>query len=207
VNFLAHLYIAADDPLALIGAVLPDLTRGRLPTPPAIPAAMYAAARQHQRVDAITDTHPVASRSRARLRPTQGRYAGILADIFFDHILLNTWDHWCDEPIAAFLDRVHDAFHRQAHRAPPSVRGLLPRLIDEGWLVGNATPAGVARTLRRVSRRLRERFDRTVDLEPAVADLVRLNADLTADFMIFFPDLLGQLQRPLRKEALTCSIA
>ena len=58
-------------------------------------------------------------------------------------------------------------------------------MIAEDWLTSYGGWDGVATALRRITRRLR----RPVNLAGAVADMKRLESELSEDFVRFYPDL------------------
>lgn len=197
-NFLAHLFLAADTPAAKIGSVLPDLVRGkgRKEAMNAAPPAMLEAIRQHHRIDAYTDAHAVVARSKARLRERHGHYAPILVDVFYDHHLARDWQHHrmlgghaTPDTLPAFVARVHDAFRSHPHLLPGDMRYPIDRLIEQNWLGSYATIDGIETALRRMSVRLSARFEREVKLESAVDDLARHDAEFADDFRVFFPQL------------------
>lgn len=190
-NFLAHLYLTDVEPAMMVGGLLPDLVRG--PAPRGLDAAVAAGVANHRRVDAFTDTHPRFHRSRARLRPTQGIFSGILVDVFYDHFLSMGWDRLHPEPREAFIDRAHSALHRHAALAPPPMRPIVRRLIEQRWLGSYASFDGLRLTLGRMSARFTDRFERDIDLTTAVADLQTHYDALADDFACFFPDLLSHI--------------
>jgi acyl carrier protein phosphodiesterase len=202
-NFLAHLFLADASPEAWIGSLLPDLARpGDLPRGPGasarrvawvagLPMATRSAIDQHRAADAFTDTHPIVHRSKARVRPCQGVYGGIVIDLLYDHILAREWNCYSEVPLPVFVARVHAGFASHAHLIPPVMRYPVARLIEQDWLASYATVEGVTRALRRLSQRLAQRFDRPVHLETAAADLAEHRAELAADFHEFFPQLVA----------------
>jgi acyl carrier protein phosphodiesterase len=134
--------------------VLGDLVRGRDLS--AYPAPLQAAIRQHRRVDALTDAHPVVAEVRARFAPGARRYAGIVLDVAWDHALARRWAEFSTESLAAFAQRAGEAiesggewFVRAGGEAPDAARfaELLRSYESE---------AGIDRALGRIARRLRE---------------------------------------------------
>jgi acyl carrier protein phosphodiesterase len=196
-NFLAHLYLTDVEPAMMVGGLLPDLVRG--PVPRDLSPAVAAGVANHRRVDAFTDTHPCFHRSRARLRQTQGIFAGILVDVFYDHFLSVGWDRLHPEPRERFIDRAHCALRDHAALTPPPMRPIVRRLIDQRWLTSYASFEGLRLTLARMSTRFAERFERDIDLTRALPDLQTHYDDLAHDFARFFPalvDYIGIDHRP-----------
>jgi acyl carrier protein phosphodiesterase len=188
-NFLAHLYLADPTPHAWMGAVLPDLVRIR--GAGGLHPAVYAAVIQHRRIDLFTDTHPLVARAKGRLFARHGRYSGILVDMFFDHFLACDWARYSPTPRPDFIAAVHRAFAAHRDLWPGPAGAIIDRLIAQDWLSSYATVAGMERALARMSHRFAERFDRAVDLTPAVEDLVQCRDGLAGDFHGFFPELIA----------------
>jgi acyl carrier protein phosphodiesterase len=188
VNFLAHLYLADPTPASMIGNLLPDMTPG--PLAPDLSPDVLAGARNHQRVDAFTDTHPVFARSRSLFRDKHGRLSAILTDLFYDHILARDWTRYHDQPLHDFIDHAHAALAKQYDLMPEPMRPIIGRLIDQGWLRCYATPDGMAVILKMMSHRFSQRLRRPIDLAKAVDDLPEFDSALTDDFAEFFPQLV-----------------
>ena len=90
-NFLAHLFLAGpaaapDYAGRLVGQFIADSVPGRQLL--AYPAAVQVGIRAHRAIDAFTDQHPLVRRTTARLRAAGlGKYAGVVADMGYDHLL------------------------------------------------------------------------------------------------------------------------
>lgn len=190
-NYLAHLYLSDDSPASMIGNLLPDLHRGRLPSDldPVVLEGVY----RHRRVDVFTDTHPVFERSCARLRPRHGRYSGVLVDVLYDHVLSVHWRDYHAEPLPEFIERVYRQMLDHAGLMPPRMRAIMTVMAEQDWLSTYATLEGITLTLSRMSARLRERFDREVDLASAVNELREQYAGFEQDFAAFFPELMAHV--------------
>ena len=84
-NFLAHLWLTDRAGLPLAGAILGDILRGALPAD--MPEPLARSVMLHRHVDAHTDRHPRVVAAREHFAPGARRYAGILLDVLFDHVL------------------------------------------------------------------------------------------------------------------------
>ncbi len=188
VNFLAHLYLAEPTAASWIGNLLPDMAPG--PLADGLHPVVLAGAKNHKRIDAFTDTHPVFLRTRGRFRERHGRFSGILADLFYDHVLARSWDQYHEQPLDTFIDRVHDELGQHYELMPEPMRPIIGRLIEQGWLRRYATAEGMAVVLGMMSGRFSERLGRPVDLVSAVDDLPDINEALADDFDEFFPQLV-----------------
>lgn len=186
-NFLAHLYLSSDEPEALLGSILPDLVRGRLK--PDLPTIVRQACQMHQAIDLYTDHHPLFAQSRDRFRPTAGRLAGVVADIFYDHLLASRWRQYHPAPLADFAQATYRALRRCERWLPQDSRHVLERMIEHDWLTAYSRMSGMTRTLQGMSHRLTTRFNRPIDLSPCVHAYVKHQQALRADFECFFPQV------------------
>ncbi|MEM6393839.1 MAG: ACP phosphodiesterase [Planctomycetota bacterium] len=211
-NFLAHFLLAEPlrpdhraSPQTLLGAVLPDLHRGPLPTN--LHPDTAAAVTQHHRVDAFTDTHPAVAQSKARLsrllqNDTTARFAAITVDILYDHLLCLDWPAYTHTPLADYTASVHQRLatldhtttdHPTTNHPSPRAAAALHRIRDTQLLEHYATPDGLRTALDRFSAYLSHRFSRhaeqPIDLTPAVDDLLDDLTGFRNDFTDFFPQL------------------
>jgi acyl carrier protein phosphodiesterase len=192
VNYLAHLVIAeryGDDAGYLAGSLLPDFVRGRLPR---VVGPVARGVALHRWVDRLTDIDPIALRTRGRLRPTHGRFAGVLVDMLYDHCLARRFGDWSAVPYAAAIDRYHARLSAALPDIPPAGRPGLTRLIEASWMRRYADLDGMRCILWMMQTYLSQRFDREVRLEHA-ADTFVTHADaMQSDFDAFFTSLLNR---------------
>ena len=97
-NFLAHALLAGNDPALIVGGVVGDWIKGPLPGP--LPPDLARGVALHRAIDSHAETHPAFQRSRNRVAPDRRRYAGILVDIFYDHLLARDWASLQPMPLA-----------------------------------------------------------------------------------------------------------
>ncbi|MBJ6145955.1 ACP phosphodiesterase [Hymenobacter sp. BT559] len=191
-NFLAHLYLAGPDATApayadhLLGQFIADSVPGRqfeqyLPE-------VQAGIRMHRAIDTFTDQHPVVRRTTARLRDAgYGKYAGVVADMFYDHFLARNFEEYAGEALGGFTQRVYAVLAGRAAEFPAPVQRFFPYLVQQNWLLGYAEIAGIERALQGLSRRASPGSG----METAGAELRRNYAAYEADFRVFFPELLA----------------
>ena len=189
-NFLAHLYLAgpptAPDYLGqLVGQFIADSVPGRQPE--RYPAAVQAGIRAHRAIDTFTDQHPVVRRSTARLRVAgTGKYAGVVADMFYDHFLARNFAELAGEDLAGFTQRVYALLAGQQAEFPAAVQRFFPHLVQHDWLLHYAELEGVGRALLGLSRRASPGSG----MDQAPAELVRHYAAYEVDFREFWPQLV-----------------
>jgi acyl carrier protein phosphodiesterase len=148
------------------------------------PAAVQAGIRAHRAIDTFTDQHPIVRRTTARLRAAgYGKYAGVVSDMFFDHLLARDFAHYYPaEPLATFTTRVYGVLAAHEALFPAAVQRFFPHLVQHNWLLSYAQLAGLNRALGGLGHRAP-----ASGMETAGAELVRHEADYQADFAEFFP--------------------
>jgi acyl carrier protein phosphodiesterase len=188
VNFLAHLHLSEGTPASMLGGVLADFVKPAQVA--ALPDDVRAGIELHRRIDGFTDRHPIVQQSIGRISRAAGWFAGIVIDVYYDHLLARDWPRYSDEPLRDFADRAYAALGR----IPPRMEGEAPefvrRFIADDRLARYATREGIAETLGRLSDRIALRIPRRpVRLETAMPELDAADANLAADFHAFYPEL------------------
>ena len=183
-NYLAHLYLADDSPESMVGSLMGDFVKGELQDRFAHPT--QEGIREHRSIDAFTDRHPVVMRSKRRMRPPYRRYAGILVDVFFDHILAQQWPKFARVPLDEFTGTVYCHLTDHLPKLPVNMQPLVRYMTTEDLLGSYQHPQGIQRALLGIEQRLK----RPSQLSAAISELEREQAELVDDFLEFFPDLI-----------------
>lgn len=190
-NYLAHAWLArhADD--AILGALLGDFVFGRIALddwPPTVREEILV----HRRVDAYTDAHPDVVAARALFPDGLRRYAGIVLDVHFDHLLARGWDRWNDAPLDAFTARVYGVLREHHDGLPPRLRAIAPKMQRHDWLGSYRRRDSVDGAVRGIAMRLSRHGERLVECLP----LLRTNEPaIDAAFERFFPALVAEAPR------------
>lgn len=202
-NYLAHLFLSANTPAGVIGNLAVDFLKGQGGYRHDGIAEGMA---RHRRIDQLTDTHPAFRASCGRIGEPHGRYAGVIVDLFYDHLLAIHWERYAGQTLDVFSAWAYGLL--QAHQAwlPPRLQRALPYMVAENWLSQYRHVDGIRRALGGLSRRAR----RPIELQLHLADLDAHFAAFEADFHTFFPammaaigELPGDLCGPLPASRLT----
>ncbi len=151
-NFLAHAVLAGDDPALIVGGVVGDWIKGPLPV--GLPSDLARGVALHRAIDSHAETHPAFCRSRNRVSPARRRYAGILVDIFYDHLLARDWPQ--PEPLSETTRRIYAHLADFDPQLPTHARPAMALMAREDWLGSYAGLTGIADVLRRMSQRARQ---------------------------------------------------
>ena len=180
-NYLFHLFLSGDDPEMLTGNFMGDFVKGSLGD--AYPPRLRQGIELHRRIDSFARDQVHFNRSRLRLAPQFGLYRGILVDLYYDHFLAVTWNDWSEEPLDHYLDRIRLTVEQRRSLLPERLREIVP-VIFEKMLPSYREPAGIARALERMSKRVK----RTNPLAGGGAELTRHYESLREDFLGFLPE-------------------
>jgi len=184
-NFLAHAYLAGDDPALIVGGVVGDWIKGLLPG--ALPADLARGVALHRAIDSHAETHPAFCRSRNRMSAARRRYAGVLVDIFYDHLLARDWAQHHDDALAAYCARIYRLVEARLDDLPEPARHVLRLMASEDWLQSYAEIDGIADVLRRMSRRARQ----PNPLAGGETEFANEAAGFAEDFKVWLKDAQG----------------
>ncbi|MFD2785516.1 acyl carrier protein phosphodiesterase [Hymenobacter rubripertinctus] len=195
-NFLAHLLLSGSPATTpdyadiVVGNFAAEAVRGRAGLL-AYPEPVQRGIRLHRFIDSFTDAHPVVRRTTARLRAAGlGKWAGVVADMGYDHLLARDFAHHHPaEPLPQFARRQYALLHARRHEIPERLRPLLHHMRLGDWLTGYAHPTGLAQALQGLSRRVPAG---AVMATGAAAFLAELPA-YEADFAEFWPELRAEV--------------
>ncbi len=150
-NFLAHALLAGDHPALVVGGVIGDWIKG--PLPGSLPGDLAKGVALHRAIDGFAELHPAFRRSRSRISVHRRRYAGVLVDIFYDHLLARDWAAMHDRQLGEYCETVYRSISDRLTDLPPSSHSALKVMAKEDWLTSYARLEGIADVLMRMSRR------------------------------------------------------
>jgi len=181
-NFLAHALLAGDDPALIVGGVVGDWIKG--PLPGVLPPDLARGVALHRAIDSHAETHPAFNASRARVSAARRRYAGVLVDIYYDHLLARDWSRHDGRALGDYCVGIYRQITCRLDELPATARDPLRRMAEQGWLESYATIDGIADVLERMSRRAR----RPNPLAGGEAELAADQDGFAADFGHWLPD-------------------
>ena len=181
-NFLAHALLAGDDPALIVGGVVGDWIKGTLPG--ALPADLARGVALHRAIDVFAETHPAFCRSRTRVSAARRRYAGVLVDIFYDHLLARDWARYRADELGGYCALVYRQIAERRHHLPESAHHAIELMAREDWLQSYGGLEGIADVLARMARRARQ----PNPLAGGEADFVAAAEGFERDFRAWLPD-------------------
>jgi len=184
-NFLAHMYLSCDQEDLLIGNFIADFVKNREVN--SYPEGIRRGILLHRRIDSYTDTHPVVLRSVRRLYAAHSKYASVIVDVFYDHLLAINWEAYSDKRLVDFAEQMYRKLNKNIGFMPPVLQKRLPRMVADNWLIRYASFDGVAFTIER----MKGRASKPQLLNEAVKSLIRDYDEFNAEFNLFFPDIIA----------------
>lgn len=182
-NLLAHALLAGDDDDVRFGSIIGDFVRGAID--PELPAGVRAGIALHRAVDAYTDAHPQVADARALFTPPLRRYAGILLDVWFDHLLAREWEGLVGGSLPAFSLSLQALLRQRSAHLPPRMRGFA------AYVLRNDLPQRYQdrEMIAHVFLGLSQRITRANPVAVALPAIVAHEAPIAARFEAFFPEL------------------
>ena len=182
-NYLAHLYLTDQNDDGWLGALLGDFVKG--PLGERHGEAITRAIVLHRNIDTFTDAHPAVLRSKARVSPERRRYAGIMVDMFYDHLLAKYWQTFDYRPLPEFTARIYALLGQRHATLPERLQRMAPSMARMDWLGSYSQVDSIRTALDNMGRRLK----RENRLRDSVDELEAHYAGFESDFQAFMPDV------------------
>ena len=182
-NYLAHALLSPEDPLMLMGNLWGDLLKPR--DYELLDPGLIKGIQQHKRIDAYTDQHKAVDEIVRLLRPYQGKYTPVVADVLMDFILSKLWDQYHQDSIEAFCDSTYNVVNEHLHYIPERLHPRINRMLSHKWLESCKNRERMVKTLEMLSKRAA--FENTIPEAMLPYDLFQEQMDRL--FMQFFGDI------------------
>ena len=149
-NYLAHIYLSGESDEIKVGNFIGDYVKGNRHQE--YPDLVAYGIRLHRSIDSFTDSHADVREFINLLKPGYGRYAGIIADVFFDHFLAANWNEYSVYTLRQFAKHAHAVFLSHFLILPFRVKQFLPFLIQNKRLESYARQENLFQVLEIMSR-------------------------------------------------------
>ena len=188
-NFLAHLYLSNHDEDIMIGNFIADAVKGQ-PSALAHKPRIIEGIHLHRQIDTYTDSHPIVLQSVHRLRAHQGKFAGIVVDIAYDHFLAKNWHLYSKEELFDFVEHCYELFRRRGEDLPEKVHFFLPYMMKSNWLYNYRSLEGIDKVFKGMSGRTPYESNLAIAIED-----IKKDYDLyEQEFFNYFPELISFVQ-------------
>jgi acyl carrier protein phosphodiesterase len=149
-NFLAHIYLSGENEKLMVGNFIGDYVKGK--SYENYPSPIKEGILLHRQIDFFTDNHSDFRKAKKLLVPEFGLYAGIVIDLFYDHLLAANWKIYSDLTLRSFAKRSHAILLSNFFHLPKRVQGFLPFLVQNKRLESYATKEGIQKSMEIMSR-------------------------------------------------------
>lgn len=184
-NHLAHLYLSQTNSDLLVGNFIADQVKGKALK--SYSEGVQKGIEMHRAIDTFTDQHPKVLQSKARLYAKYHKYAAVIIDMFFDHLLAKKWYVYSPLKLELFAQNVYRLLKGREVEMPERSQRILFYMSKGDWLSNYRHKEGLQTALSGLDRRARfpSKMAQSVD------DLYQNWEDFESDFNKFFPDLVA----------------
>jgi len=192
-NFLAHIFLSGESDELKIGNFIGDFVKASdmkkySPT-------INKGIEMHWAIDEFTDQHPVVQKSKDRLRPKYGHYAGVIVDIYYDHFLARNWNDYHKENLRLYVNKQYKMLENHLSILPKKVVHMLPYMVKHDWLYNYQYFDGIERVMEGMANR--SNFNSR--MEESVVELKKYHHAFEIEFQQFFPELQRNCKAFLEK--------
>jgi acyl carrier protein phosphodiesterase len=192
-NYLAHCHLSGDRPSLLMGNFIADMINNR--EVKGLPSAWKRGIKLHRHIDSFTDQHPSVRKASAIIRDTQGKYAPVVTDVFYDYFLAKNWSSFADVDLTYFINNTYDLIYQHLDDLPPRIIPKVVAMVEDNFMHNYTTLAGIHKTMGFLNRRAKFKSG-FID---AVKDLIAHKDELENTFLDFYPDLIQSIQERFLK--------
>jgi len=187
-NFLAHLYLSGADPEIRLGNFIGDYVKGKRFDN--FPDQVQVGIKLHRAIDFFTDKHGSTRYCNELLRVEYGKYAGVVVDVLFDHVLANEWKKYSSTELKPFTRSFYLQMVRRYTLLPDPVKKFLPFMIQSNRLYSYKTTEGLKKAIDIMSS-----VTSLPDKSNGALKILEANRDqIFQQFNTLFPELVEFVQ-------------
>lgn len=190
-NFLAHFQLSNNLSDLIIGNFIADHVKGKayLNFEPGIQQGILL----HRQIDDFTDKHAIVEESKALIRKHQGKWAGVVIDIFYDHFLAKNWKQFENDHLPDYANHIYNLLENHLNKLPLKSQLTLYYMKKQDWLSRYAHTGGIERSLKGMSNRTS--YDS--NMHNAVEILNEHYKELEEHFLAYYPHLIRFVEERL----------
>ena len=182
-NFLAHLYLAKNNPEGQIGNFIADDVKGS--NYKHLPLEIQKGIIHHRAIDTFTDSHAIVKQSKRRLHEKYGHFRAVIIDILYDHYLAKDWLLYNNIELQKFAQNSYQLLHDNFEFLPEKTQYLLPYMKEQNWLYNYKSVEGISQILWGMNKRTKG----ISKMDMAKEDLIKNYTEFQEDFNSFFSEL------------------
>mgnify|MGYP000895441540 CR=1 FL=1 len=181
-NFLAHIYLSGEDEHVKIGNYMADSVGNKIDD---FPSGVKKGILLHRAIDTYTDQHPVFRQGTKRLHPIYHHYAGVIMDMFYDHLLAKNWSKYSDVPLENYAQDFYDILRRNENILAEKTKKQSSYMIQYNWLTEYASLEGIGVILAQMDHRTKHKSG----MANSVKELKQYYSEFEQEFFAFFEDM------------------
>jgi len=192
-NYLAHIFLSGNDHRLQVGNFIGDFVKGSKFT--GYPTRIREGIILHRKIDSFTDSHDIVKETITILRPTFGRYSGIIADMYFDYFLAVNFSIYSSEKsLYIFANKFYFFAILNYRQLPGSVKRFIFHFIGSNRLYKYSSLDGLRRSLEIMANYKIS----AIDPDKTITFLVDNREELECNFQLFFPDLMEYVKKEIK---------
>lgn len=185
-NYLAHIYLSFDKEKIAIGNVIADFVKGKKLYD--FEGEIQKGIIIHREIDRFTDSHPIVKQGKRRLSEYR-HYAGVIMDMYYDHLLAKNWHKYSKEDLKDYTQRYYELFEANRNIIPEKAYYLLHHMSKGNWLYNYQYVEGLKSALDGMS----QRTPYESGMERATKNLIEDYALLEKEFAVFFEQITDHI--------------
>lgn len=190
-NFLGHIYLNPDDDELLLGNFIADSVKGDPYRQ--LPEGVANGVKLHRAIDAFTDSHELVKKGAERFRSTQGRYASVVIDVVYDHVLASNWSEFHSQALDAFTQETYAKLENFSHQFPAAVQRYFPYMKQQNWLYNYQFEWGLRKSL--------EGLDRRTKVDTSLVDSIDVYREYQQDFFEEFEQFIADAELMVKNQS------
>jgi len=149
-NYLAHIFLSGSSPGMQLGGFIADFVKGnRLQQ---LPGPIRHGIMLHRQIDTFTDNNEHFRSLVLLLRPTFGKYSGIIADMYLDHFLALHFSNYSKLSLSLFSYRFYLYAILQYYYLPARVKRFIFHFSGTNRLMKYRSIGGLHNSLSIMSK-------------------------------------------------------
>lgn len=185
-NYIAHLHIANITDTSFVGNFLGDFVKGQDLSE--VATHLHQGIRLHRKVDVYTDTHQQLAELRKQFPPQARRMAGVVLDVYFDHLLLVNWHQHSELDFDDLFTQFYTHLNDYESFISPVFQQVRGGLLNKKWLADYKHQSTCLRAFKVIESRLNNKIEFA---DAAYSHICQNTPKIEAVFNQFYPQLLG----------------
>jgi acyl carrier protein phosphodiesterase len=188
-NYLAHAYLAFNNPELTVGNMIADFVKGNQWQQ--YEEGIQQGIQMHRAIDTFTDQHPATLAGRKYFQDSCGRYSAVFIDIVYDHFLATDKTIFTDASLAEFSQQVYKILQNNYSILPPAFQQMFEYMHTHDWLYNYRLMDGMYKSFNGIVRRAKF-LEVTADAPFNI--LKEYYEELAAHYRVFFPEMITYIK-------------